>query len=250
MAVQLTAAYQDALGYAIRLHAGQTRKGTDIPYISHLLAVSATVLEFGGTEDEAIAALLHDAIEDAGGHAARAQIAERFGERVAQIVDGCSDDSPEAGGKKKPWRVRKNAHVNHLKKASSSVLLVTAADKLHNVRAIATDFRYLGDALWDRFNATPDDILWYYGAVIDALDSGDGRLHDRMPDGAMTITDLDRLIDELEVAVEDLTIDVGVLELESAFQDALQDDVLDFFGPLDMREQLGRSRGGQEPAAH
>ena len=102
MPVQLTSAYQDALGFAIQLHAGQTRKGTDIPYISHLLAVSATVLEFGGTEAEAIAALLHDAVEDSGGLATRTEIAKRFGESVARTVDGCSDDSPEAGGKKKP----------------------------------------------------------------------------------------------------------------------------------------------------
>jgi (p)ppGpp synthase/HD superfamily hydrolase len=250
MPVQLTATYRDALEYAIELHAGQTRKGTDIPYISHVLAVSATVLEFGGTEEEAIAALLHDAVEDAGGQATRAQIAERFGEAVAQIVDGCSDDSPEIGGQKKPWRIRKNAHIAHLKKASSSVSLVTAADKLHNARALASDFRYLGDALWDRFNASREDILWYYGAVVDVLDAGDVRLHDRMPDGTTTLTDLDRLIDELEVAVEDLIVDVGLMTMQSAFEDALQENALDFFGPIDMQEQLEQSRGSNQPPAH
>jgi (p)ppGpp synthase/HD superfamily hydrolase len=250
MPVLLTSAYRDALEYAIQLHAGQTRKGTEIPYISHVLAVSATVLEFGGTEEEAIAALLHDAVEDAGGQTTRKQIAERFGEPIAQIVDGCSDDSPELGQKKKPWRIRKNTHIAHLKKASPSVLLVTAADKLHNARALATDFRYLGDALWDRFTASRDDILWYYGAIVDALDAldaGDARLHKRQPDGTGTITDLDRLIDELEVAVEDLIVDVGLMTMEAAFEDTLQDDALDFFGPVDMHDQLGRVRSGDQP---
>ena len=249
MPVQLTSAYQDALGFAIQLHAGQTRKGTDIPYISHLLAVSATVLEFGGTEAEAIAALLHDAVEDSGGLATRTEIAKRFGESVARTVDGCSDDSPEAGGKKKPWRIRKNAHIAHLKKAPPSVLMVTAADKLHNIRAIATDYRYLGDALWDRFNASRDDTLWYYGAVVDALDAGDARLNDRDPNGEAK-TKLERLVDELEIAVEDLIVDVGLMSMQSVFEDVLEEGPLDFFGPLDMHEQLGRSRGGNEPSAH
>ena len=249
MPVQLTSAYQDALGFAIQLHAGQTRKDTEIPYFSHVLAVSATVLEFGGTEEEAIAALLHDAVEDAGGQTTRKEIAGRFSESIALIVDGCSDNSPEAGGKKKPWRIRKNAHIAHLKKAPPSVLLVTAADKLHNVRAIVTDFRYLGDALWDRFNASRDYILWYYGAVVDALDAGDAPLHDRDLNGEAT-TNLDRLVDELEIAVEDLTVDAGLMTMHSAFEDALDEDTLDFFGPLDMHEQLGRSRGGNEPSAH
>jgi len=250
MPVQLTSAYQDALDFAIQLHAGQTRKGTEIPYISHVLAVSATVLEFGGTEEEAIAALLHDAVEDAGGQTTRKEIAGRFSESIALIVDGCSDDSPEAGGKKKPWRIRKNAHIDHLKKASPSVLLVTAADKLHNARALATDFRYLGDALWDRFNASREDILWYYGAIVDALDAGDARLHKRHPDSTGTITDLDRLIDELEVAVEDLIVDVGLMTMQAAFEDSLQEDALDYFGPLDMHEQLGRVRGGDQSPSH
>ena len=139
MPVQLTAAYRDALDFAIRLHGGQTRKGTDIPFISHVLAVSATVLEFGGTQEEAIAALLHDAVEDAGGHATRQQIAEQFGESVADIVDGCSDDSPAPGEPKRPWIERKTQHLEHVSRASRSVALVTAADKLHNARALVAD---------------------------------------------------------------------------------------------------------------
>jgi GTP pyrophosphokinase len=234
--IQLTSAYQDALALAIELHGNQTRKGTDTPYLAHLLAVSATVLEYGGTEDEAIAALLHDAVEDAGGAETRKRIANQFGDNVASIVDGCSDDSQPLGHKKRPWRIRKNHHIEQLRKASPPVLLVTAADKLHNARSLMADYRQLGDAVWDRFNAEPEDILWYYRTVMEALDKGDVRAHKADGDDPPTVvTDLDRLLDELEVAVEDLHLDVQLAATQALYQDLLEGGNLDgLLGPLEM----------------
>ena len=158
--------FQDALRRATRWHATQPRKGTDIPYISHLLIVAGTALEHGGTEDEAIAALLHDAIEDQGGAAMREEIRRHFGDRVVAIVDGCTDsaDTP-----KPPWRKRKKAYLAHMATAAPSVLLVSISDKLHNARAILADYRTLGEALWPRFNATKAEILWYYQGLVAAF---------------------------------------------------------------------------------
>lgn len=162
----LTARIDDALVFARRLHAEQLRKGTDTPYAAHLLGVCALVLEFGGSEDEAIAALLHDAVEDQGGAAMRAEIGARFGETVAAIVDGCTD---AATIPKPPWKARKLAYVAHIAEASSSVRLVSAADKLHNARAILADYRQHGEVLWDRFTGGRDGTLWYYRALVDAF---------------------------------------------------------------------------------
>lgn len=159
----------EAFAFANRLHAGQVRKGTTIPYLSHLLAVTAIVLECGGGEDEAIAALLHDAIEDQGGPATRAEIHHRFGEQVVAIVDGCTDAETVP---KPPWRQRKEAYVAHVAAASPSVRLVSAADKLHNARAILADYRELRDGLWGRFNVGAQDILWYYRALVDGARPG------------------------------------------------------------------------------
>ena len=236
MPVQLSSVYQDALALAIELHGNQTRKGSDIPYISHLLAVSATVLEYGGTEEEAIAALLHDAVEDAGGAEVKKRIAEQFGDNVARIVEACSDDSQPLGHTKRPWRIRKNHHIEQLRKAPSSVLLITAADKLHNARSLMSDYRQLGDAVWDRFNAEPEDILWYYRTVMEALDKGDVRAHKADGDDPPTVvTDLDRLLDELEVAVEDLHLDVQLAATQALYQDLLEGGNLDgLLGPLEM----------------
>ena len=155
----LSPRFEDALLYATRLHATQTRKGNHVPYVSHLLAVTSLVLEAGGDEDTAIAALLHDAAEDQGGLATLAEIRTRFGGAVADIVAACSDTFDEPTP---PWHVRKRAYIAHLRNAPPAVLLVSCADKLHNARAISTDHRVLGDALWSRFNAGRDDILWYY----------------------------------------------------------------------------------------
>ncbi|CAA9538008.1 MAG: GTP pyrophosphokinase [uncultured Thermomicrobiales bacterium] len=161
-----SARFTDALVYATRLHADQRRKGTAIPYVAHLLAVTAIVLEHGGGEDEAIAALLHDAVEDQGGAATREAIRRWYGEAVVAIVDGCTDAETIP---KPPWRARKEAYVAHLRHASPSVRLVSAADKLHNARSILADYRQLGEALWDRFTGGRDGTLWYYRALVDAL---------------------------------------------------------------------------------
>jgi len=162
MPSRLTPRFEDALLYATRLHATQTRKGNDVPYVAHLLAVASLVLEAGGDEDAAIAALLHDAAEDQGGLETLAEIRSRFGDAVADIVAACSDTFEEP---KPPWHARKRAYIAHLRNAPPEVLLVSCADKLHNARAIVTDHRMLGDALWQRFHAGRDDILWYYREV-------------------------------------------------------------------------------------
>ncbi len=152
--------------FAVELHDGQPRKGTSIPYISHLLGVASLVLDNGADEDEAIAALLHDAIEDQGGSETREEIRRRFGDRVVEIVDGCSDTDSTP---KPPWLERKKAYLTHLPNASASVLLVSAADKLHNARAILTDYRELGESLWERFNGGREGTLWYYRSVVTAF---------------------------------------------------------------------------------
>jgi (p)ppGpp synthase/HD superfamily hydrolase len=158
--------FGSALKFAARLHADQTRKGSDAPYISHLLAVASIALEHGATEKEAIAALLHDAVEDQGGQETLDEIRRRYGKRVARIVAACSDtdESP-----KPPWRERKEAFVERLRSEPYSVRLVVAADKLHNVRDVLRSYRVHGDDLWLHFKGGHDGTLWYYRAVVDAL---------------------------------------------------------------------------------
>ena len=158
--------FEDALVCATRLHAGQIRKGTSTPYVSHLLAVAAIVMEHGGTEDETIAALLHDAVEDQGGADARRDIARRFGEPVAAIVDGCSDTDVEP---KPPWKPRKQHHLTQLENASRSIAIVAAADKLHNARSILRDHRECGPAVWERFAGGRGGTMWYYCTAADVL---------------------------------------------------------------------------------
>jgi (p)ppGpp synthase/HD superfamily hydrolase len=178
--------FEVALGFAARLHSAQRRKGTDIPYVAHLLAVASLVLEHGGTEEEAIAALLHDAIEDQGGQATREVIARMFGEKVAAIVQGCSDTDVVP---KPPWRARKEAYVAHVRRAPPSVRLVSAADKLHNARSILANYRELGDELWSRFNGGKEGTLWYYRALVGAYRAS----------GESTLVDeLERVVVELE----------------------------------------------------
>lgn len=155
----LTDRFDEALAYASRLHRDQRRKGTSIPYISHLLSVAALVLEHGGNEDQAIAALLHDAVEDQGGPETLEAIRRRFGDTVAMIVADCTDAWEE---RKPEWRPRKEAYIAKLPGKDPSSLLVSLADKTHNARAILNDYRQLGDALWDRFNGGKDGTLWYY----------------------------------------------------------------------------------------
>ena len=151
----------EAADFAFQIHAPQMRKGTAIPYISHLMAVAALVLEHGGDQDQAIAGLLHDAIEDVG-VAHEQAIAVRFGNRVAHIVRGCSDTDVQP---KPPWRTRKLAYLGHLEEADYDVLLVSACDKLHNARALLTDLCTHGAVLFQRFNASAADTPWLYGEL-------------------------------------------------------------------------------------
>lgn len=160
--MELTDRYHQAMVYAARLHRDQRRKSTDVPYMSHLLAVSGLVLEFGGTEDEAIAGLLHDALEDQSERTSYQQIEAEFGTEVARIVLECSEAGELTATS---WRQRKLDYLAHLQRADRSVLRVALADKLHNARSIVTDLRVLGAALWDRFNAGRADHLWCYGEL-------------------------------------------------------------------------------------
>lgn len=168
---ELTDRYTRAVDLARTLHAGEPRKGTEIPYVAHPLAVSALVLEHGGTEDQAIAALLHDTAEDHGGQARVDQIRSDFGDAVADIVAACSDSLTEHADQKAPWWERKVAYLQHLASEPADVALVSAADKVHNARAILTDYRTLGDELWTRFNpnAGRAGALWYYSRLSEIL---------------------------------------------------------------------------------
>jgi GTP pyrophosphokinase len=163
--LDLTKRFEDALIFALDKHAGHLRKDTEIPYVSHLLAVASIVMDYGGNEDAAIAALLHDCVEDCGVDPNR--IRARFGDEVANIVVACSD-SLEKDPKHKPdWRPRKEAYLKHLKSAPPPVLLVSAADKLHNVRSIVKDFLEVGHEVWARFKGGKDGSLWYYESLVE-----------------------------------------------------------------------------------
>jgi len=150
-----------ALALAIEAHQNQIRKSTQIPYISHPLAVASIALEFGASEDQAIAALLHDAIEDGGIKYANI-IKAQFGDHVHDLVQGCTDGTPDHSGQKAPWIERKTAYLNHLQEASDEVLLVSCSDKLHNARAIVSDLINEGPSVFERFSSTPEQTLWYY----------------------------------------------------------------------------------------
>ncbi|MBW4642788.1 MAG: HD domain-containing protein [Goleter apudmare HA4340-LM2] len=182
----LSERFTAALTYATQLHAKQVRKGSGVPYIAHLLGVASIALEYGANEDEAIAALLHDAIEDQGGAVTREEILRRFGENVTGIVDGCTDSDTTP---KPPWRQRKEAYIAHISTASPSVLLVSAADKLYNAQSILRDYRVLGEVIWQRFQGGREGTLWYYRELVDAFEQT----------GASAIfTELARVVSELE----------------------------------------------------
>lgn len=155
-----------ALMFAESSHRQQTRKGSDIPYVAHLLAVTALVLEHGGDEDQAIAALLHDAVEDQGGPEMADRIRLRFGDRVAAIVLACTDSLATP---KPPWRARKAAYIATIPGKTDDAILVTLADKTHNATAIVEDRRVVGEAIWHRFTGGRAGTLWYYRALADAL---------------------------------------------------------------------------------
>jgi GTP pyrophosphokinase len=181
--------FTEALAYAAALHNSQVRKGTQIPYISHLMAVAAIVLEYGGTEEEAIAALLHDAVEDQGGRPTLEDIRARFGAGVANIVEGCTDTDIQP---KPEWRTRKQAYLSHIGHASDSVRFVSAADKLHNASAILRDYLRLGENVWERFNGGKEGTLWYYRSLVEAYSAAGGH---------PLISELDRVVCQIEGVV-------------------------------------------------
>jgi (p)ppGpp synthase/HD superfamily hydrolase len=171
--------------YAAQLHAAQRRKGTDIPYVAHLLAVTALVLENGGDEDQAIGALLHDAAEDQGGLETLQEIRRRFGERVADIVHACSDSFEFP---KPPWKKRKEDYLAHLETTGDDVLLVSMADKVHNARSILADLRQYGASTWRRFSGGRDGSLWYYRSLLNIF---------QRRSASILVRELEELIDEL-----------------------------------------------------
>jgi GTP pyrophosphokinase len=181
--------FEQALIFATRKHSAQTRKKTRAPYISHLIIVSGLVLEAGGDEDLAIAALLHDVVEDCGGVTMLKQVRRRFGRRVAHIVEGCTDafQSP-----KPPWRERKQQYLEHLRAADADTRLVSVADKLHNARAILTDYREIGEPVWRRFAGGRDGTLWYYRALLTEFRRG--------PSNRL-VREFERTVPELEAVV-------------------------------------------------
>jgi len=159
--------FEEALVFANRIHASQTRKGTSTPYVAHLLAVTALVIENGGNENEAIAALLHDSVEDQGGQETRDEIRRRFGDKVVSIIDGCTDTDQVP---KPPWRDRKEEYIARLRmEPSDSVRLVALADKVHNARTIIADHSQVGDAVWARFKGGKEGTLWYYRSLVNAF---------------------------------------------------------------------------------
>lgn len=172
-ATVLTDRFDRALLYATHVHGGQVRKQTTIPYVAHLLAAAATVLEYGGSEDMAIAGLLHDSVEDQGGEPRLADIRNRFGDRVADIVRACSDSvvNTAAGQQKEDWHTRKLQYIDHLKTLDPDTLLVSLSDKVHNARSILRDLRKreIGPAVWKRFNQPKKETLWYYRELANAF---------------------------------------------------------------------------------
>jgi (p)ppGpp synthase/HD superfamily hydrolase len=185
--MKLSRQFEKALVYATRAHRDQTRKKTGIPYIAHILGVTAIAMEYGANETEAIAALLHDAVEDCGGAKRLRDIERKFGKAVAKIVDGCTDTYATP---KPPWRERKEAYLAHLKNSNSATRLVSASDKLHNTRAILAELRRHGLEVFGRFSGKKDGTLWYYRALVTAF-----REHG---DHADLVDELDRVVTQIE----------------------------------------------------
>jgi (p)ppGpp synthase/HD superfamily hydrolase len=180
---------QSAFRYAAEKHAGQTRKQTAVPYLSHLIAVASLVLEAGGDEDMAIAALLHDVVEDCGGMPRLREVRKLFGARVARIVEGCTDSFGEP---KAEWIERKKDYLREVKDADVETRLVSASDKLHNVRTILADYRQDGERIWTRFSGKKEGTLWYYRALSDEYQRrGPNRISREL---AITVTELERLV--------------------------------------------------------
>jgi GTP pyrophosphokinase len=184
-AVKLGPRFLKAFLFAAEKHAGQVRKASTTPYIAHLMGVASLALEFGGDEDMSIAALLHDVVEDCGGAAMLQEVKRRFGTRVAKIVVGCTDSDTFP---KPPWRERKENYLRHLKSADADTRLVSAADKLNNVRSILSDYREVGESIWERFKGRREGTLWYYRALLKEFQRGKPN----------------RLVREFELAVREL----------------------------------------------
>jgi (p)ppGpp synthase/HD superfamily hydrolase len=188
------------------MHAAQLRKQDKedpnppkIPYIAHPLAVSSIVLEHRGDEDTAIAGLLHDLLEDYPDTAASSAVVKGFGPEVERIVLACTDGLPDVTGVKAPWRERKEGYLRHLDTADAKVLLVAGADKLHNTRSMVADYRRVGEALWRRFNASRDDILWYHDALVERMGTNSAHDPDLVGELARTVQDLHRLVDDARI---------------------------------------------------
>jgi (p)ppGpp synthase/HD superfamily hydrolase len=186
LAPELGPRFERALLFATRKHSGQTRKGSTVPYVAHLLGVAGLVLEAGGDEDLAIAALLHDVVEDCGGAPMLQQVRRRFGERVAHVVEDCTDTDLDP---KPPWRQRKEDYIKHLRTADADVRLVSAADKLHNARSVLADYREIGNSVWDRFQGKREGTLWYYRALLDEF---------KRKKANRVVNELERVVLELE----------------------------------------------------
>lgn len=184
--MELSSKFEEALLYATRVHGGQLRQKTKIPYIGHLLGVCAIAMEYGASETEAIAALLHDAVEDCGGAERQREIDEKFGKEVGEIVAGCTDSDQNP---KPPWRERKGKYIAHLKTASASTRLVSASDKLHNAQAIVHNLRDDGAEVWERFKAGREGAFWYYRSLVIAFrEHGENAL----------VAELDRVVTIME----------------------------------------------------
>jgi (p)ppGpp synthase/HD superfamily hydrolase len=185
--MQLSPRFEHALVYATQAHCNQARKQTGVPYVAHILGVCAIAMEYGANETEAIGALLHDAVEDCGGAERLNDIKTRFGDEVANIVEGCtdSDETP-----KPPWLERKEKYLAHLSNTDASTRLVSASDKLYNVRAIVTDLRRYGPKTFDQFEGQKDGTLWYYRSLVTAFR--------QFPDHRDLIEELERLVSEME----------------------------------------------------
>jgi (p)ppGpp synthase/HD superfamily hydrolase len=168
-AIKLGSRFERAFLFAKEKHAGQTRKASSVPYLAHLMGVASLALEYGGDEDVAIAALLHDVVEDCGGRAMLKAVKRRFGSRVAKMVEGCTDSDTVP---KRPWRERKDTYLQHLKSADEETRLVSAADKLNNLRSILSDYREVGEVVWERFKGGREGTLWYYRALLEEFQRG------------------------------------------------------------------------------
>jgi GTP pyrophosphokinase len=178
MGETLTNRLDSAFSYAHEVHSGQFKKGTSVPYLGHLMGVSSIVLGDGGTEDEAVAALLHDAAEDHGGRTRLEDIRSRFGDAVARIVEDCTDSWENP---KPPWVERKRSYIQHARTLPPPSLRVSVADKVHNTYAILRDLRTIGEEVWERYDVSADDVLAYYESLVRAYrEAGGGRLVDEL----------------------------------------------------------------------